>query len=79
MKIETLADLEALLKLCHKQHVHNVTLDGITLNLTPQDPDDKINKAGHNSADYLDPLTGQPMSDDEILFYSANGSTQRKS
>lgn len=76
MIISTLADLEELLRLCHKQGVHCIKVGEVEVSLTPQDPDVVVSKP---ELDVLcDPLTGIPLTDDEILFYNGIMSDRKK-
>ncbi len=66
MKIETIKDLEALLKLLRKQGVEKISIDGITMELgslpskSPQ---------GSESTSTV-PVEGQ-LTDEQLLFWSS--------
>lgn len=64
MKVESIDELEAVLRLCHRQGVHNIVIDNIQISLTPQDPDAL-------KASSVPLIDGREMSDDELLFYSS--------
>jgi len=87
--IEKLKDLEALMKLCRKQGVKSITLEGITFELA----DIKQTKASGKEVKLpnfdpgiiprpmLRPLTADKIETDEpsemdLLFYSATGQSE---
>ena len=67
MLINDLETLDKLLLLCHKRNVHTIVVDGLTIQLTPTDQD--APKPKNEPGVFLDPLTGQPMSDEEIMMW----------
>ena len=73
MNINDIDTLDKILLLMHKRNVHTMIIDGITIRLTPTDPD--MPKAHVDPNAFIDPLTGMPMSDEEILFYSSTRSS----
>ena len=73
MRIETLDDLDNLLKLCHRQGVHAMKVDGLEFALSPVNPEAKPEA---RAVDPLDSLQG--MSEDEILYWSSTGSGERR-
>lgn len=66
MKIETVKDLEAVLKVCRKHGVTQFTADGLTLHLEAV-PQDK------HSDTPADKIPTEAVSDDDILFWSTGG------
>jgi hypothetical protein len=71
MKIESLDDLEAVMRLCHRMKVHTIVVDGVTLQLSPVDIDAKEEK--DDPGPPIDPMTGFPMTPEEIQYYSNLG------
>lgn len=67
MKIETFDDVERLLALCQKYGVHSISVDNVALRLAPTGPEPSA--AGPQPI--LDPVTGMPLSEDELLFYAS--------
>lgn len=66
MKIETLKDLEAMLKVCRKQGVTSIEVDSIKLVLL-EAPEPKV---GTVSKD--DVKTPDTYSDEDMLFWSSD-------
>lgn len=66
MKIETVKDLEAVLKVCRKHGVTQFTADGLTLHLEAV-PQDKPSDAPS------DKIVADTVSDEDILFWSTGG------
>ena len=66
MKIETFLDLSGLLKLCYEYNVHEVSIDNVTLKLTPVPPTNEVN----TPEQFVDPNTGELMSEEDILLWS---------
>jgi len=66
MKIETLKDLESLVKMCNKHGVRNITVDGISMLLDgPPDLKTEESKAA-------DPIkTPDAYTDEDVLLWSA--------
>lgn len=67
MKISNIAELEAVLVLLHKHNVHTAVVDGVTLQLTLKQEEVK---QPADAGVFLDPVTGAPMTEDEILFWA---------
>ncbi len=66
MKIESLKDLEAVLKLCRKQGVTNFTIDGMSCSLG--DAPDKQPKDG-----VTETKEAPPYSDEDLIDWSSQG------
>lgn len=64
MKVETLKDLEAMLKVCRKQGVLAIKVDGIELSLGDA-PDAKLKQ------DDKGPVVEDELSSEDILFWSS--------
>lgn len=70
LKIDSLDDLEALLRLCHRQNVHAVKLDGIEFALSPVDPEAPKQKPSSDPMAAMESaLAG--MSEEDIALWSA--------
>lgn len=71
MKIETIKDLEAVLRLCRKQGVDSIKIDNVTIRLGDM-PEPKVNaKSAAGQSEYIP--TENVYSDEEILSWSVNG------
>lgn len=68
MKIETIKDLKALLELCNKQHVREITIDGITMKLEGMPEAAPIAAAANDKL-----ITPDQFTPEEILMWSAHG------
>jgi hypothetical protein len=68
MKIESLEDLEKLLKLCQKMQVHTVVVDGITVQLAVRAPEPKVTQ--EEDGVHIDPATGLPFTEEEFKFFT---------
>lgn len=66
MKIETLKDLESMLKICRKHGVTNISVDGLQLAIG----DAPMTKAKDTTADGIE--TPDTLSDEELLFWSSD-------
>lgn len=66
MKIETLKDFEAVLKICRKHGVTNVTVDGITLSL-------EVAEKPAPAATTEQPKTEDEFQELDVAFWSAGG------
>lgn len=66
MKIETLKELEALVKMCNKHGVADITVDGVTMKLSgePSEP-----KNGTNTKDTVQ--TPDEFTPEQVLMWSA--------
>lgn len=72
MKIESLADLEQLLKLCHKQKVHAMKIDGIEFALSPVDPDaPKVDSRLNDPLARVESIL-DGMTEEDIAMWHAN-------
>lgn len=69
MKIESLEDLEKLLKLCQKMMVHTVVVDGMTVQMAVRAPETK-QVAEEDDGVHIDPATGLPFTDEEFKFFT---------
>jgi hypothetical protein len=70
LKIESLEQLEELLRVCHRQGVHAIKVDGVELALSPIDPNAPKQKVQTDPlADMASALSG--MSDEDIALWSA--------
>lgn len=67
MKIETLKELKALLELCNKQHVREITIDGICMKL------EGMPEAPTNTSTNTQIATPDQFTPEEILMWSAHG------
>lgn len=65
MKIDDAKQLEQLLKMCHRQFVRSITIDGITIQLELQSPELKT-----EAAQDAKPVT--EYTDEQLLTWSAN-------
>ena len=70
MNITTLQELSDLIDLCKKKSVYSIIAGDVTLNITP---DAVEAKQEERKVSYTDPLTGLPLSDEELEFYSSSG------
>ncbi len=66
MKLESIKDLEAIIKLCRKQGVQTISIDGVSLSLG-----DVPQKAKNGATDISEPKVEDQPSDEELLFWSA--------
>jgi hypothetical protein len=64
MKVETLKELEALVKMCRKHGVRSIEVDGIKMLI--EEPD--LPKSSEAASD---PKTEQPLTDEQLLFWSS--------
>lgn len=67
MKIESLKDLEAIIKLCRKTGVASIEVNGIKLELGAEAP--KRLKSERSS----DPITTQEYTPEQLLMWSSAG------
>lgn len=67
MKIDNIKDLEAVLKLCNKQGVRSISIDGISLALDGVPPNKK-EEAYTNAYEALKP---ENVSEEDLLFWSS--------
>lgn len=65
LKIDSLVELRKLLKLCHEQNVRSITIDGITMQLEPQDSE--VPKQADQKLDSEQPQ----YTDEDLLMWSA--------
>ena len=68
MKIDSLEQLEAVLDLMQRKGCHTAVIDGMTLQLQLGAHETK--DAAHRDV-FIDPMTGQPMSDEDIMMWGA--------
>lgn len=65
MKIDSLKELEALVKMCNKHGVSNIEIDGIKLKLDGP-PELKTELQSNDQSS-----TAKPFTDEDLLFWSA--------
>ncbi len=79
MKIESLKDLKALIKLCRQQGVDTITVDGVTLELgtEPQPKARQVKPKGqYVPSDMLVDQENQ-LTEEQLLFYSSEGLSEQ--
>jgi hypothetical protein len=70
--IDSLKDLEKLLKLCRKQGVIKISFDNVSLELG----DAPLERVANSAMDDEDPLKGFPdgtLTPEQLMFYSSGG------
>lgn len=67
MKIDNIKDLEAVLKLCNKQGVRSISIDGISLALDGVPP----NKKEETYTNAYEALKPENISEEDLLFWSS--------
>lgn len=81
MKIETLAQLQKLINLCHKNNIMGIEVDGIKLDLgakpvkAPRMPNSMPLTPGltPEMRAAVEKIASDELSPEELLFYSVNG------
>lgn len=68
MTINTIKDLEAILKLCHRQGVSSIEVDGIKMQITGEQAGKKL-EADSTSKDNI--KAEGAYSDEDLLFWSS--------
>lgn len=68
MKINSLQELEELIKICRKTHVESITVDGIQLNLAEQPKRKRKLKSEEKEVE-----TESDFTEEQVLMWSAQG------
>lgn len=70
MKIESLEQIEALIKLCRKAGVSSIEVDGVKLAISEQPKRARKGKASNASP------TVESLTEEELMFWSASSPTE---
>ncbi len=69
MKIDTLADLRALIKVCRKEGINSIEVDGVKLALG----DSPIRRKDLKTEEQVDTKGVPSYTEEQLLTWSANG------
>lgn len=69
MNIQSIKDLEAIIKLCRRQGVSTIEIDGVKLSLG--EPPQR-NNAKYAESDTKTPISDPEYSDEQLLMWSAS-------
>lgn len=70
MKVDTLKDLEALIKMCNKQGVSDISVDGIVLKLSGEPVTQKAKNGNTQADDKVD--APDEFTPEQILMWSSS-------